>query len=260
MKKLQKSKKNLISLPSLILLSALSSTLPLSVLSSQKCIKDLDCVCDDALEVIDCKNQGLKKVPTGIPESAQTLYLDDNELTILSDLGDLSNLRMLSVTNNKLKNIQFDVFDNMDNLQVLKLGRNQLNSLDDDVFEWNPLKLEVIDLSHNKFKFIQHFLFYDLERLQQIDLSNNDLSFIHPHAFQQLKELRQLELSNNHLRSFDPTWIKHMGQNGVQDINLKANPWSCDCGMEEAFDFMKEPANRWFVAAEYTASNNGNNE
>lgn len=104
-----------------------------------------------------------------------------------------------------------------------------------------------IPSSFNKFKFIQHFLFYDLENLRSIDLSNNQISFIHPHTFQQLKDLQVLDLSSNHLTTFNPDWVKTMAYNGAININLMKNPWSCDCGMKEAIKFMQDPANTWFT-------------
>ena len=36
---------------------------------------------------------------------------------------------------------------------------------------------------HNRFEYIQHFLFYDLNYIDEIHLSNNQLAFVHPHAF-----------------------------------------------------------------------------
>ena len=153
-----------------------------------------NCSCDRNSEVINCQDGKFEIVPQNVPITARNLNLNNNKISELTDFGDLSNLISLSVENNNLNKIHFDVFDNMDNLQILKLKNNALKSLDDDVFEWNPLKLEVIDLSNNKFKFVQHFLFYDLEKLQDIDLSGNEISFIHPHAFQQLKELLVLWL------------------------------------------------------------------
>lgn len=227
----------------------LTSLLITSTLANNCVSKAPTCVCDQDNTIISCNQRDTKldKVPKEIPKSVSSLYLDSNNLEDLSGLGDLDNLKFLSVSHNKIESIEYDVFDNMDSLQTLKLSHNQLKSLDDDVFEWNPLKLEIIDLSHNNFTFVQHFLFYDMERLQTIDLSYNQISFIHPHAFQQLKELRQLDLSNNHLSTFTPTWVQSMGANGVSEINLYSNPWSCDCGMQNAIKFISDASNSWFT-------------
>ena len=95
----------------------------------------------------------MSKIPSTIPETVTSLYLSSNNIKKIEQIGDLTNLIYLNLDSNQIDSIQFDVFDNMDSLQRLVLSNNNLSSLDDDTFEWNPLRLEIIDLSFNKFKY-----------------------------------------------------------------------------------------------------------
>lgn len=206
-----------------------------------------ECKCDSEGKVIDCREKKMSKIPSTIPETVTSLYLSSNNIKKIEQIGDLTNLIYLNLDSNQIDSIQFDVFDNMDSLQRLVLSNNNLSSLDDDTFEWNPLRLEIIDLSFNKFKYIQHFLFYDLERLQEIYLQKNIISFIHPHAFQQLKELRKLDLSGNHLKTFNPQWVQKLAANAMETMNFSGNRWACDCGMTDAIKFLQSEDAFWFT-------------
>ena len=59
-------------------------------------------------------------------------------------------------------------------------------------------------------EYIQHFLFYDLQDLEEIDISQNSLSFIHPHAFTELTKLVKLNLAHNKLYYFQDKWISRI--------------------------------------------------
>jgi len=56
---------------------------------------------------------------------------------------DAQYLTYLSLANNTLTTVAYDTFDNLDELQTLVLSNNSIQRITDDVFEWNPLKLEV---------------------------------------------------------------------------------------------------------------------
>ena len=48
----------------------------------------------------------------------------------------------------------------------MDLSYNKLQSFEDDEFEWNPLKLKKLNLAHNLFEAIPHFLFFDLQNIE----------------------------------------------------------------------------------------------
>ena len=215
-----------------------------STSASSSCIPSApSCRCDSTKEIIDCSDASLTQNPEDIPNTVRDLTLSGNNFSDdqgddLESVGDLTHLRQLTIERSNIKTLSFDLFDNLDDLLVLKLGENNIESIDDDTFEWNPLKLETLELQNNKLKYIQHFLFYDLSSLMEINLSNNKIAFIHPHAFQKLTNLRYLHLDGNHLKTFNPAWIKPFKSTGIQTLNLKNNPWSCDCSNSAGREFL----------------------
>ena len=40
--------------------------------------------------------------------------------------------------------MSYDAFDNLDSLKYLMLSHNNIESVGDDIFEWNPLGLKVV--------------------------------------------------------------------------------------------------------------------
>ena len=50
----------------------------------------------------------------------------------------------------------------------------------------SPCAVNYRSKDHNRFEYIQHFLFYDLTEIEEINLSNNQLAFVHPNAFTEL--------------------------------------------------------------------------
>ena len=101
-------------------------------------------------------------------------------------------------------------------------------------------QLKHIYLDHNRFEYIQHFLFYDLGELEEISLANNKLSFVHPHAFTELENLRMLDLSGNNLDKFQTKWVKPLLGLNLIELKVDDNRFSCDCDMEDKLDFFKD--------------------
>jgi len=182
---------------------------------------------------VDCKQRGLAEIPEVFPERTKKIDLSQNSIKFINEMPDLSELTLLNLTSNDISDIHYDAFDGLDSLETLVLSHNKLSAIDDDIFEWNPLKLKHIFLDNNRFEYIQHFLFYDLTDLEEIDLSNNLLNFVHTHAFTVLTNLRKLDLSNNHLNTFSSKWVKPLLDSSLVNLNLGGNPWQCDCTLEE---------------------------
>ena len=97
----------------------------------------------------------------------RTTYLDlsKNEIVFIDDLPGLPDLIFLNFTEKNITDIHYDAFDrkssilakfhgilindnlrltlkSLDSLTTLVLSYNKLSSIADDMFEWNPLKLE----------------------------------------------------------------------------------------------------------------------
>lgn len=188
---------------------------------------------------VDCSSKNLKAIPKAFPYQTKRLDLSNNQIPYINELPDsLDELVFLDLSHNVIRDIHYDAFDGLDSLETLNLAHNMLNEIEDDIFQWNPVKLKSLDLSSNKFEFIQHFLFYDLQDIQEINLSNNQLFFIHPHAFDGLDQLRTINLQHNDLSEFKAKWFSSNLQENLMEIMLDNNPWSCDCDLENESSFL----------------------
>nr|CAB3266364.1 slit homolog 2 protein [Phallusia mammillata] len=200
------------------------------------------CQCKES--VLNCT--GITELPSSFSEDVRSADFSGNNFTVLKTVPDAEDITYLNFSHCGILKIRYDAFDNLDSLTTLVLSHNSISNVTDDVFEWNPLQLQVLKLDHNKLEFIQHFLLYDLEKLMSLDLSYNKISFIHSHAFSQLKSLTQLSLVGNQLHTFDPKWVKGLHSNMFKSIKVTENPWACDCAML--------PAHKWLGANTWTHS------
>lgn len=83
------------------------------------------------------------------------------------------NLNWLEVSRSNLKSIKQWDLKPFKKIQGLDLSGNLLQSLDGDVFEFNP-ELMIIDLSANELHYIGKNILVPLTQLEQVDFSNND--------------------------------------------------------------------------------------
>ncbi|XP_078483976.1 uncharacterized protein LOC100180704 isoform X1 [Ciona intestinalis] len=200
--------------------------------------------CTKTEHLLNCKERNLTKIPPSLPEGVKSVDLSNNHISNITSIPETSTLLNLDLSSNGVSTLMYHAFDNLDNLQTLILSNNNIEKIADDIFVWNPLGLEVLRLDNNKLEFIQHFLLYDLGKLQELDLHNNNISFIHPHAFAHLSHLTRLRLDGNNLFTFQHKWISGMKSNLMTDLKFENNPWSCDCAMTPHVKWMKSA--NWF--------------
>ena len=81
------------------------------------------------------------------------------------------NLNVLSVTNSKLRSLTQDVLKPLTRLYSVNFNNNDLESLDDNLFEFNDLRF--VSFRDNKLKFIGENLFRKLEYFVSIRFASN---------------------------------------------------------------------------------------
>uniref|UniRef100_A0A8D0D210 Leucine-rich repeat transmembrane protein FLRT3 n=1 Tax=Sander lucioperca TaxID=283035 RepID=A0A8D0D210_SANLU len=168
------------------------------------------CRCDGTF--IYCNDRGLTSIPTGMPQDATVLFLQNNRI---KSSGIPAELRRLS------------------NVEKIYLYCNNL-----DEFPTNlPLGLKELHLQENNVRMITHASLAQIPYIEELHLDDNSVSAvsIEEGAFRDSTHLRLLFLSRNHLSTipsglpmsieelrFDDNRISSISEQSLQDlINLK---------------------------------------
>ncbi|KAJ8285580.1 hypothetical protein GJAV_G00028450 [Gymnothorax javanicus] len=180
----------------------------------------LPCICSGS--ITDCRNIGLTSVPQEIAQQTETLFLSDNQLTVVPSrafwnltsitfldlsknnlflkndtLAFIGNLLSLDLSENGIKIIPTEIFQATPKLVWLNLAKNQLKSLSNDIMR-NLDYLTYLDLSSN-FINLQNNTFEGLSSLNTLILSGNRIFNLPSMVFYMLSQLQILDLSNNNL-------------------------------------------------------------
>ncbi|XP_043086493.1 toll-like receptor 8 [Puntigrus tetrazona] len=157
--------------------------------------------------VVYCHGRGLKVVPKLLPN---TTYLDLSENKIknitaqnFQDLANLTNLNLNWLNNNQKVLVGAGVFSNMTKLRTLELNGIGLNHVPNDI----PKNLQELRLVENKITWLNSTSFRHVQNLSLIYLSRNCyywnpcLSYYHIEdgSFSALTNLKHLTLSYNNL-------------------------------------------------------------
>ena len=134
------------------------------------------------------------------------LWLDGNQLSgsIPSELGNLTNLRTLSLSNNQLSGSIPSELGSLAKLEVLWLDGNQLSgSIPSEL--GNLTNLRTLSLSNNQLSGSIPSELGSLAKLEVLWLDGNQLSGSIPSELGNLTNLRTLSLSNNQLSGSIPS-------------------------------------------------------
>ncbi|ESO01802.1 hypothetical protein HELRODRAFT_188483 [Helobdella robusta] len=116
----------------------------------------------------------LKKPPFRIPSSLTRLLVDDNaieEWSVDNNGDQLNNsLSFLSLTGNKIKEINSESFKTYSNLANLDIGDNKIEKLLEKSFE-NNKKLKVLIVNKNPIKYIDDKFLDELPQLKSLSIS-----------------------------------------------------------------------------------------
>ena len=139
---------------------------PLTLLSQFKELREII--------LIDNNLSDLKFVKEANLQHLNKLILDDNQITDLQPLSQLTALEYLSVANNKIQSI--DCLKKLSNLKNLILRNNQIGNIKSYWRQFN--KLIELDLKNNKITDLRPFTV--MKSLKKLNISSNPIQTIRP--------------------------------------------------------------------------------
>lgn len=160
------------------------------------------------------KNQ-LKKL--FINKNVEILNADQNQITQI-DGTDLSKLKDLSLSNNKLTHLNVLTSSRAVSLQHLWVDSNDIEEL--GTFA-KLTSLQIIFIEYNKLKNLDESTFSGLRNLSALSLKGNELKAISPNIFSQNTEINWLSFREYQLTDDVQYAIQHL--NKLQQLDLNSN-------------------------------------
>lgn len=170
--------------------------------------------------ITNLQNTGIQKAfiyPLSYRINAQ--YNQVSEIVLLSDDFDLNQLASLNLSRNLLTSISN--ISELTNLKDLDLSFNKLEILDKNAFLELKL-LERVSLGHNRIKNL-YFFHFKTNYLEYLDISYNNLGLFQLNVT--FPKLKDLHIEGNNLTTINRD-IKRMAPNLVR-IGLNDNNWDC---------------------------------
>ncbi|KAK4884741.1 hypothetical protein RN001_001012 [Aquatica leii] len=120
-------------------------------------------------------------------------------------------IRNLYLGTNSINAIENNTFSQLSDLRILSLEENKISSIYKDSFKGLTSMTSLI-LKKNLITNIPIGLFGDLGRLEMLDLSDNRLSSLSPNTFSGLISLTKLNISHNELKVFEDSHLFPLGK------------------------------------------------
>lgn len=131
-----------------------------------------------------------KKIKLILMKNTDLEVIGENSLVGLTDL------KILSLNYNKVRQVHKNAFRDLVNLEKIEMVYNNIESLDDDVFA-NNVNLKLVLLYNNQIKIISAQLFARNVNLESLQLQSNAISQIEKGFYTNLKALTRADFSSN---------------------------------------------------------------
>jgi len=145
--------------------------------------------------------EGLESIHNS--DSVRVLDLSNNKIRVVPTEAFIyfSQLQELNLSLNKIQTLPANVFRYLSQLNCLSLGFNQITVLPEDIFLYLS-QLEILNLSCNNITIVPENIFAQLSNLKRLNLGDNELQVLPENIFKNLTQLKILELQGNQLRVF----------------------------------------------------------
>ncbi|XP_075218387.1 leucine-rich repeats and immunoglobulin-like domains protein lambik isoform X2 [Lycorma delicatula] len=184
---------------------------------------NIDCPkkCDCLGQFVDCSNRNLIDIPENLPFRVDRLDLSSNRISdrIAGDIYkypflivlklnknllhtvpviNTMNLTTLTLSHNKIGELNYKVFERLPFLKSFDMSSNHLLEIRRGMFP-NSTNLEILNLNNNNIAKIENGSLNGLVSLNDLKLNRNNLTALNKDTFTNVTNLKILELSRNHL-------------------------------------------------------------
>lgn len=242
------------------------------------CLTDFQgkCHCyhnEESKFVVNCTNTKFKysSIISSVPDNTNILLMNGNyfERLDLNLFGKFKSLEVINFSNNRIRRISGKAFKRIKSVKELILDHNDIergfnigafvnlealhltNAFDEFIDEnWIIEHLSEISVSKKMKKFKKiHLeqneicgfgdpdLFCKIPSLEQIYLGDNQLKDFSINL-ECLKKLKYVDLQYNKIKNLNDTAIQGLEKSGYAAVNLKGNPFKCDCDMKSFYDWV----------------------
>ena len=134
----------------------------------------------------------------------------------------LVKLRILDLSVNRLKKLNFDIFENNLKLENLNVSRNHIKRLLKSNKNNNLLNLKVLDISNNWIRILDLTIFINYHRLEYIYASNNYIEYMYGNLMA-LSSLVYLSLKDNHINNLNVKRFEDFIYSSDTNLDMRDN-------------------------------------
>lgn len=168
---------------------------------------------------------GLSFVPTRSLHALRYLqmltikYANIDEVTSFA-FANLTSLKEISMTRNKVVDVQENAFASLHNLTIINLDDNRITEIKRDCFYDLPM-LQKLYITNNNISVLHDGAFKHLTQLINLELNRNSISILTRESFDGLANLKRLDLSNNRMNMIGDFTFAELWN--LQDLLLDRN-------------------------------------
>ncbi|CAG9762465.1 unnamed protein product [Ceutorhynchus assimilis] len=196
------------------------------------------CTCDvfQNLKRASCQHRRLVSMELNIPPQAEILDMSNNQIRELADRIflqiNLTDLKLLNLSYNKIRQIHFNGFEGLENLKSLDLSFNAVEYFTQSWFQ-SLKSLEEFYLRGNILRSINDQPPIEINSLKVLDISKCGITKLDKDTLKFLPNLKMLDISENFIQIIKVDILKTL----PKLTNLQTNDNNFNCKDDDVIEF-----------------------